>query len=274
MAIKIIATDLDGTLMAPDHLTVTERTKTALKTAHDNGIKISIATGRALNFTNGVTSQIPFADYVICSNGASVYDRNNNKFIYNNLVSPEITEEAIHLLNTLPVYYNLYIDGNIYSQKGAEVFLKSLDLPADFLEDFVSRMIICDDIYEITKGMGAELIDVFFSDEKTENTVIDFFEKNGLFLASALEGVVSATAQGSDKGTALKGLCDIIGITADQAMAFGDASNDATMLGYAYYSFSMENGDRICKESARFSAPSNAEDGVARMIEKYALKGE
>ena len=93
-------------------------------------------------------------------------------------------------------------------------------------------------------------------------------------LTSALAGVVSATAVGSDKGTALDGLCKIMGISSDEAMTFGDASNDATMLRYAYYSFAMENGDEICKASARFSAPSNAEDGVAQMIEKYALKGE
>ncbi len=271
MSVKIIATDLDGTLMAPDHLTVTERTRKALIAAHDKGVKISIATGRALNFTNGVTAQIPFVDYVICSNGASVYDRNNNKFIYTNLVSPEVTAEAISLLNTLPVYYNVYIDGNIYAQKGADSFFNNLDLPAAFLEDFVSRLIICDDISEAIKGKGAELIDVFFSDENSKKTILDFFEENGLFLASALGGVCSATAQGSDKGTALKGLCDILGITSDEAMSFGDASNDATMLEFAQYSFSMEICDEVCKKSAKFSAPSNADDGVAQMIEKYVL---
>ncbi len=271
MSIKIIATDLDGTLMAPDHLTVTERTRNALKSAHDKGVKISIATGRALNFTNGVTPQIPFADYVICSNGASVYDRNNNKFIYTNLVSPEITFEAVSLLNTLPVYYNIYMDGKIYAQKGADSFLKNLNLPAEFLADFVSRLIISDNLAEEVSGKGAELIDVFYTNDNDKKIIFDFFEEKGLFLASALSGVVSATAQGSDKGTALKGLCDILGINSDEAMTFGDASNDATMLEFAYYSFAMENGDEICKKSAHFSAPSNADDGVAQMIEKYVL---
>lgn len=271
MPVKIIATDLDGTLMAPDHLTVTERTKKALKSAHDKGVKISIATGRALRFTDGVTAQIPFADYVICSNGASVYDRNNNKFIYTNLVSPEITAEAIALLDTLPVYYNIYMDGNIYSQKGTEVFFDNFNLPEAFLKDFASRLIVSDNLAEEVAGKGAELIDVFYSNEKDKKVIFDFFEEKGLFLASALAGVVSATAQGSDKGTALNGLCDILGISSDEAMTFGDASNDATMLEYAYYSFAMENGDEICKNSARFSAPSNADDGVAQMIEKYVL---
>ena len=271
MPVKIIATDLDGTLMAPDHLTVTERTKNALKSAHDKGVKISIATGRALNFTNGVTAQIPFVDYVICSNGASVYDRNNNRFIYTNLVSPEITAEAIKLLNTLPVYYNVYMDGDIYAQKGADRFFGNLDLPTVFLEDFVSKLIISDNLAKETKGKGAELIDVFYTNENDKKIIFDFFEEKGLFLASALSGVVSATAQGSDKGTALKGLCDILGISSDEAMTFGDTSNDATMLEYAQYSFAMEISDEVCKKSAKFSAPSNADDGVAQMIEKYVL---
>lgn len=272
MAVKIIATDLDGTLMAPDHLTVTPRTKLALENAHNKGIKIAIATGRALDFTQGVTMQIPFADYVICSNGASVYDRNNGKFIYTNLVSPEITAKAVELLNTLPVYYNIYINGSTYVQKGSDRFFNIKGLPSDFMEEFSSKLVVCDNLLSEINGKGAELIDVFYGEsDELKKTIFDFFESNNLVLTSALAGVVSATAVGSDKGTALDGLCRITGLSADEAMTFGDASNDSTMLKYAYYSFAMENGDDICKASARFGAPSNAEDGVAQMVEKYAL---
>lgn len=273
MSIKIIATDLDGTLMAPDHLTVTERTKNALINAQQKGVKISIATGRALSFTAGVTKQIPFVDYVICSNGASVYDRKAEKFIYTNLVSPEVTYEAVQLLETLPVYYNIYMDGKIYSSEGRERFFVNTGLPTAFLEDFASRLCVTKDMLSEVKGKGAELIDVFFSEE-TKKPIFDFFESKGLVLTSALAGVVSATAVGSDKGTAMKGLCDIMGFCANEAMTFGDASNDSTMLKFADYSFAMANGDELCKASAKFDAPSNAEDGVAQMIEKYVLQGE
>ena len=270
MAIKIIATDLDGTLMAPDHLTVTERTKSALLKAHDKGVKIAVATGRALSFTKGVTEQIPFADYVICSNGASVYDRNAGEFIYSNLVSPEVTKEAVAFLETLPVYYNIYMNGKIYAQDGKAEFFTNYNLPLEFLEDFASKLTICESMLEEVEGIGAELIDVFYTAE-TKKLIFDFFESKGLVLTSALTGVVSATAVGSDKGTALKGLCDIMNFEADEAMTFGDASNDSTMLKFAGYSFAMANGDEICKASAKFEAPSNAEDGVAQMVEKYAL---
>ncbi len=271
MAVKIIATDLDGTLMSPDHITVTERTKQALFDAHNSGIKIAVATGRALNFTEGVTNQIPFADYVICSNGASVYDRINKTFIYTNLVSPEVTAEAVELLKSLPVYFNIYMGGRIYAQEGTEKYFGNTDLPTVFLEEYASKLSVCKDMSQVVKGKGAELIDVFYGNAELKKIIFEFFESKGLVLASALAGVVSATAVGADKGTALDGLCRATGISADEAMTFGDASNDATMLKYAYYSFAMANGDDVCKAAARFSAPSNAEDGVAQMVEKYAL---
>ena len=48
MSIKLIATDLDGTLMSPDHITITDYTVSALEKAHNKGVKIAIATGRPL----------------------------------------------------------------------------------------------------------------------------------------------------------------------------------------------------------------------------------
>ena len=75
MSIKLIATDLDGTLMSGDHLTVSPRTVAALQAAHDRGVCLAIATGRTLDFIDHVTAQVPFVDYVIYSNGAAVYWR-------------------------------------------------------------------------------------------------------------------------------------------------------------------------------------------------------
>lgn len=271
MSIKIIVSDLDGTLMSPDHITVTQRTEKALESAYNKGIKIAIATGRTLSLAWDAAERVEFADYIICSNGASVYNRKSRKFIYENLVSPQTTAKSIEFLDSLPVFYNIYMDGNIYVQKGSEKFFKNDGFPEDFLEEFVSKIILCDDIAATTAGKGAELIDVFYTEPEIKKTVFDFLNSENLVLTSALKGVVSATAVGADKGTALKGLCDSFNIKPNEVMAFGDASNDATMLQFAHYSFAMENGDEICKKSARYAAPSNANDGVAQMIEKYAL---
>ena len=93
--IKLIATDLDGTLMAPDHLTVTDRTYNALKTAHDKGIKIAVATGRPMTLIDNVISQVPFVDYIIYSNGSCVFDRNVKKIIHSDLIEDKLAREIV-----------------------------------------------------------------------------------------------------------------------------------------------------------------------------------
>lgn len=270
MAVKLIATDLDGTLMAPDHMTVTERTKNALVAAKNKGIKFAIVTGRTLRFTDSVTAQVPFADYVVSSNGAAVYDRNAGEYVYSTLVPNETVLEAVELLNALPVHYHIYMGGRIYIQKSAMDYTADTGLPEDFLADFISRVTLVDDLKSVIGENGAEVIDVFSMGEN-EKAIIEFFKSKNLVMTSAVRGELAATAVGADKGTALRGLCEVIGISTDEAMTFGDAENDCPMLEAAGLSFAMENGSDVCKKASKAVAPSNAVDGVAQMIEKYCL---
>ena len=223
--IKLIATDLDGTLMAPDHLTVTDRTYNALKTAHDKGIKIAVATGRPMTLIDNVISQVPFVDYIIYSNGSCVFDRNVKKIIHADL--DEVAQT---------------MDGY------------------DSLIDFMKN-----------DGKGMEKITFYgIYDEKYEN-VKKKLEEYGLDVCSSLPGTAEATSKTANKGSALLGICENIGIGADEVMSFGDAGNDCPMLDFAKYSFAMENGSDECKAHAKFVTKSNAEDGVAVAVEKYAL---
>ena len=270
MAVKLIASDLDGTLMATDHMTVAERTKNALVAAHNKGIKIAIATGRTLTFTNSVTAQIPFVDYVVSSNGAAVYDRNAGEYVYSTLVPNADALEAVDFLNALPVHYHIYMGGKIYIQKTALNYAANTGLPEEFLADFISRVTLVDDLKQAIGENGVEVIDVFSMGEN-ETAIVDFFKSKNLVMTSAVRGELAATALGADKGTALGGLCGVLGISADEVMTFGDAENDCPMLEFAGLSFAMENGNDICKKSAKAVAPSNAVDGVAQMIEKYCL---
>lgn len=271
MAIRLIASDLDGTLMAPDHMTVTKRTKDALYAMHKRGAKIAIATGRTLSFIENVTDQLPFTDYVIFSNGASVYDREKKTVIYQNHISPEVTAQAVEMLSRFPVYYHIYSGGKIFVQNGREKYLGNLGMPEEFMKYLVSKFKGCDDVASEIKGMDAEIIDLFSMKSDDCKEILDWFKSRGFITTSAVGSEVAVSARGADKGTALKGLCELLGIGAEEVMAFGDAENDCPMLQFAEYSFAMDNGSEICKKAAKFSAPSNAYDGVAQMIEKYAM---
>ena len=99
-----------------------------------------MVTGRTLTFTDSVTAQVPFADYVVSSNGAAVYDRNAEKYVYSTLVPNSVVLEAVGLLNTLPVHYHIYLGGRIYIQKSAMNYAADTGLPEDFLKDLSQRL--------------------------------------------------------------------------------------------------------------------------------------
>lgn len=271
MSVKIIATDLDGTLMSPDHITITERTKNALLKAHSRGIKIAIATGRTLGFITPVINQIPFIDYVIYSNGASVYDLHSEKIICQNHIPPEITGQILKKLDETAVYYNTYVDSKVYIQDNKQQFYESRELPEEFLKVFMASSKVYENLCEELDGKGAEIIAVYSADEDLRNSLREYFESLGLLVTASLKDEIEATVPSANKGTALSSLCELLKIEKEEAMAFGDAMNDMQMIEFAAYSFAMGNACEDLKKAAAYITLSNAEDGLAKAVEEYAL---
>ena len=140
MSVKLIAMDLDGTLMAPDHITVTEKTKSALIKANEMGIKTVIATGRTLSVINNVLKQLPFIDYVIYSNGAAVLDRCKGENIYTKPIPADIVSKIVDIFERYPVYYEVYSSGLSHAQESKSGFFKNKDLPQEFLEFYMQSI--------------------------------------------------------------------------------------------------------------------------------------
>lgn len=273
ISIKIIATDLDGTLMAPDHITVTEKTRNALEKAHSYGVKIAIATGRTLSVINSVREQIPFVDYIIYSNGAAVYDCDNEKTIYSRFMPRDIVETIVDFLEKYPVYYEVYSGGTQHAQPDKAGYFQNKDLPQEFLDEYMKNIVSHDDVADFAKNNDVEKINVYyFQGEHYEEIKNFLFSVDDIECTSPVSGDIEMTFGGANKGKALDGICKKYGISQSQVMAFGDANNDIEMLQYAEYGFAMENGSDVCKKSAKYIAPSNANDGVAVSVEKYVLK--
>lgn len=272
MSIKLIATDLDGTLMSPDHLTVSPRTVKALSDAHRKGVKIAIATGRPMCIIGDVVSQVPFVDYIIYSNGACVFDRAKNENVYENLIPFEKTKELIEYFLKYEVYFDVSYKGESHYQKGIEKYFQdTTEFPQEFIDEVFASMHAHDDLAGFLNGDGVEKITLYTVKEENEKEFREKLLSYDFSVASSFKGNLEATVIDANKGTAVAGLCKELGITAENAMTFGDAGNDCPMLEFAQYSFAMGNGSDECKKSAKFIAPSNAEDGLAQEVEKYVL---
>lgn len=273
MSIKLIATDLDGTLLAPDHVSITPRTMSALTKAHEMGVKIAISTGRTLSLIKDVSDKLPFVDYIIYSNGAGVYDCKKKKTVFVQPVAKEKAEKITDLLDSQEDYYNVYADGNIYlTPKSDTSIFEKVDLPKDFLNQFLATAVTVDAIKNETFNKSTEMIVVYFAPDEHRKEIMNLVNELGeLHTVSSFSNNIEIMSDSASKGLAVKAICDMLGCTAENAMTFGDAWNDCSMLEFAGYSFAMSNGDEKCKQSAKFITDSNAEDGVAKMIEKYIL---
>lgn len=269
--IKLIATDLDGTLMSPDHLTITERTVNTLKTAHDKGIKIAIATGRPMCIIGDVVNQIPFVDYIIYSNGACVFDRNSNKVIHSSLIDGETTAELINYFLGEEVYFDVSYNGESHYQTGIEKYFANMEFPSEFVSEVMKTMNGHPDLSKYLDGDGVEKITLYTVADEDYDRFREKFLSYHFSVASSFKGGLEATVIDADKGSAVAGICADMKITSDEVMTFGDAGNDCPMLEFAKYSFAMENATDECKKSAKFVTLSNAEDGLAAAVEKYAL---
>jgi len=269
--IKLIATDLDGTLMSPDHMTITSRTVNTLLEAHNRGIKIAIATGRPLAIIGDVVEQIPFTDYIIYSNGACVFDRRLNKNIYEDLIPNCVAREIIDFFLKYPVFFEVYIKGIAHYQFGTEEYFTSDEMPQEFLDTVIGSMIGHKDIFDAIGDQAVEKVTLYSVKEEFVAEFSDMLKQHNLSVASSFKDNLETTTLSANKGEAVNRICQSLGITADNAMAFGDAGNDCDMLKFAKYSFAMANATQECKDAAEYVTLSNAEDGLAVAVEKFAL---
>lgn len=271
-SIKLIACDLDGTLMAPDHLTVTERTKKALFEAHNGGVKIAVATGRTLSVIYDVINQIPFIDYVVYSNGAAVYDLRSAKNIYRRYMSEKAVSDVVDFLEKYPVYYEVYSGGGQHAQPDKAGYFKNKDLPEEFLEKYMQTIESHESISGFAKSNPVEKINLYYFDGEHYGDIKGFLMNYpGIDCTSPVSGDIEMTGFGVDKAYALEGLCRETGISPQEVMAFGDADNDIKMLSFAGCGVAMGNADAECKKSADYVTLSNAMDGVAAAVERLVL---
>lgn len=265
----MIVSDLDGTLMSPDHLTVSRRTVDALRQAHRKGVKIAVATGRPLALTDYVTRQLPFIDYVIYANGAGAYDRKNREQIYTNLIDRASAESIVKYFLSQKVFFDVYVDGRSCYQKSSRQYYTAATFPKGFVDYVEKTMDGYDSLADLAGSRGIEKITVYTVPDGKFEEFYGEMTKRGLEVSVSFENSIEATAANTNKAAAVAGICQRLLISPQEVMAFGDQGNDVCLMEYAGLSFAMENASEECKKSAKHITLSNAMDGVAAAVEKY-----
>lgn len=273
--IKLVAIDLDGTLLGADHESVSERMAAALRAAQDAGIRIVISTGRMYGNIPEAVRNACETDYVISSNGAAVWDTHSDTIIYGKPIRYAKAGQVIGLLNREHVYYEMYYQGTSYADRACYDAIDR-DLLPDWYEKRIrvhSKPVDNALNFAVVGKRDIEKFNIPFLKEETYRKLWnEIAALGGLEVVSSLGNNIEVNAAGADKGDALLHLCGRLGIDRTEVMAIGDSGNDVQMLHYAGVSIAMGNASPHVKTIAAYVCPSNEEDGVAVVLEDLVKK--
>lgn len=270
MAVKLIMTDLDGTLFKNDHESISERNVNALKKAQEKGIKICIATGRTKSLIFDAVALVPFADYIITSNGAVTYDAKTDEIITSQLLSAEKSKKVFEIINAHSLTHEIYFEGECFLDGYSAKLYNYGNISAHYLKVLKDKANVVPDLSEHIGESGVEKINIMhIVGDELQEIKDSFLNIGGIYVTSSIPENLEMNNINANKGYALSALCRILNISENEVMAFGDSGNDCEMLRTAGYSFATANAWDEAKKAAKSVTLSNEDDGVAVQIEKY-----
>ena len=273
MNIKLIALDLDGTLLDSEKR-LSPANEVALRRCIERGIQIVPATGRMWEGVPEVIRKIPGVRYGIIANGARVVDMQENKEISTTLLPVDLAVQIMEFAKTTNAAYDPYLDG------WGAMEARFLDHLEDYgLEPKVkelvrgTRRIVADSIeYVKQRNRPVEKVNMFFGDMDERRRVREQLNQwDSLAVSSSLYNNLEINVAGASKGNGITTLASYLGIRIEETMAFGDGENDMAMIQMAGTGVVMGNGVEELKQHADYITSSNDEDGVACAIEKLVL---
>lgn len=261
---KLIALDLDGTLFNSDS-SMSPRTKLALQSAIAQGIKVIIATGRMYPSAMPVIKEIGVKAPCVFYNGAIVRDPLNNETLYERGLGVDLTAEVVAFYHSMGWYIQMYADDRLY-------VCDSSDLKAKFYESIakINSVPLGEDFWQFktdaTKLLGiSQDKETFY--EMARRTKEHFSKR--LYCATSWGAFVEMVHPQVNKAHGLEIAARHAGVERCDVMAIGDSGNDREMLEWAGVGVAMGNASGEAKAAADEIAPTNDEDGVAVIVERY-----
>lgn len=268
MDIRMIALDMDGTLLQNDHATISERNIETLRSASRQGVKIVLASGRTYTWMKEIREKVPFVDYILTSNGAAGVDVKTGASVFLAGMPHETWTAVYDILKKHGRFFEMYVEDDAYMEKEFFDDYRNDQVSDAMVEWLKSKFHPIENAKELFKGKYVEKICYLDEDTPECHQVREELEALGtLAFSSGLEGSMELNDHETSKGNGLSILCEKLGILPEQVMAFGDSSNDVTMLRFAGHSYAMANALDCAKQAAKYMAPSNMEDGVAQVVE-------
>ena len=256
---RLIASDLDGTLLDPAG-EVSERTRRALDAVIARGSDVVLVTGRPPRWVRSLPGATGAHSVVVCANGALLYDVDAHAVIDHAPLPPALAAEIVeHLRQDAP--------GCRFACELTFQFGRDTDYPSKWP---IPEDTLLGDVLDMVRA--AETTKLIVRDDELDHEVLvrlvqDIVGERANVTHSGY-GIVELSAAGVDKARGLRVACARHGIDLADVIAFGDMPNDLPMIRSAGHGVAVANAHADVLAAADEITASNAEDGVAQVLER------
>ena len=267
---KLIAIDIDGTLVDKSHV-ISDVNLKALRKARDQGVKITLSTGRMFPAARSFALLLNLDVPIITNQGSQIRYAHDDKIIYKQVVDSELAYRVVSYLEKKPGRTFLYVDDLLiasgedeyttrYLQHSPDVKLTIIEQMAEWLGQGDKEDSLLKISYVATPEMVSEEL----------KSLQKLFELE-LELTRTYPGFLEMGPKGIHKGSALRWLADYYGISMSETMVIGDSVNDIEMFEEAGLAIVVADGQEKAIAAADEITAACAEDGVAVALKRHVI---
>lgn len=275
MTIKLIATDMDGTLLDPKGQVDLPRLEKILDQLEEREIRFVIATGNEIHRVKQLLGHLTERVVLIVANGARIFE--GNQLLQAQTWDDDMVNRALEFFKGRECQDQFVVtsmNGGFVKEGTVFTQLENFMTP-EMIELFYQRMNFVEELESHLFG-GVLKMSLVVGEERSDSVLEEINQLfNGHVQAvSSGYGCIDILRSGIHKAWGLQELLKRWDIKAEEIMAFGDSENDVEMLQLAGIAYAMENADDKAKAVATDFAPSNSQAGVYQVLEDWLEKGE
>lgn len=278
--IKLVAVDMDGTLLAPDGH-ISGRNAQVIRYIQNKGVEFLVCTGRSYIDALIPLKEAELKGAAVCMNGASIYDP-GGRLIHKKELYIQQVKQILECCRGEDIIFDFMTDRGSCTiaseEEFRDCFERNVLLPmAEYTYEGVRQrfhFLPREELFE--QGLEFFKISVIHESPEVLKRIRERLSAvPELAVASSFRTNLELTHREAQKGRALAAYASMKGIRLDETMAIGDSENDLSMLSMSLkYTVAMENAMESIKRAAKCQTRSNSQDGVAYAIENLVLGRE
>jgi len=264
LQIKLVAIDIDGTLLGDD-LVISPGAKEAIRAAMAKGVHVTLATGRMYQSALPYARELGVAVPLITYQGALVKLSSNGQVLYHRELPLEYAREIIIRARKFGFHINAYHEDSLYMEQDTNrgrKYSQVTGVEMHLVED-LTEFLHQDPTKILLIGREGEL------DVMQEECRELFGDK--VYITKSKNHFLEFTHPQATKGCGVQAVNDWLGISPQDTMAIGDSYNDLEMFRHVGLSVVMGNARDAVKQAADYVTARQEDDGVAEAIRKFVL---